>query len=87
MREQRERAPQPATGEREGEEPQEEFDELDRLFIEHLPRLDPPPEVIQRILALARHSAPPLESNAEQQQPPIRQGKHNSDGAGRRTDG
>nr|BBH96025.1 hypothetical protein KTA_42240 [Thermogemmatispora argillosa] len=57
MREQRERSIHPATAAQEGEELQEEFDELDRLFIEHLPRLDPPPEVIERILTITRQVA------------------------------
>ncbi|WP_052889014.1 hypothetical protein [Thermogemmatispora carboxidivorans] len=86
MREQRERSPRPATEAQEGEEPQEEFDELDRLFVEHLPRLDPPPEVIERILALARQSPPPVAPSAGHQMPHSWQGKDNSHENRRRAD-
>ncbi|WP_376794654.1 hypothetical protein [Thermogemmatispora sp.] len=77
MREQRERSIRPAAEEQEGEEAQEPFDELDRLFIEHLPRLEPPPEVIERILAITRQSAPSGQSGIEDQSHQSQQGKRN----------
>ncbi|MBX5449587.1 hypothetical protein [Thermogemmatispora sp.] len=87
MREQRERSIQPAAAAQEGEEPQEEFDELDRLFIEHLPRLQPPAEVMERILTLTRQSASPrrLASEAPRHQS-WQDGKSQDDGS-QRADG
>jgi hypothetical protein len=68
MREQRTSSSQRQEQREQAEEP-EELDELDWLFLEHLPRIDPPPHIVERILTIARQPHPPRQPESDQPTP------------------